>query len=415
MKPRPEPEQPERPGQDGMADVSALLEDSAEELYENAPCGYLSTLMDGTVVKINRTLLNWVGYTRAEVIGRLRFPDLLTVGGKLYHETHVAPLLRMQGELNGIALEIRTVNGSRLPVLVTSVVKTAGDGRQLLVRTTVFDARDRRAYESELLRARHEAEEARRIAERDRERLKSVLGTLQRSLLPPSLPKVPGLEAVAAYHAASQDDLSGDFYDLFALGGERWCFFLGDVCGKGPEAAAVTSLTRATLRAAALHAPEPISMLGTLNTALQERYTGDSSRYCTVIVGILAAERDGFTVTLAGGGHPPALLLCADGRACYVPTTGGMPVGLLPSPSFVVAEARLERGDTLLLYTDGITEARTYSGDGRYGDEALLAFAGRLAPTSAAATIAAATRLIESFGAGVDDDTALLALGVPPA
>ena len=306
-----------------MADVSALLEDSAEDLYENAPCGYLSTLMDGTVVKINRTLLNWLGYTRAEVIGRLRFPDLLTVGGKLYHETHFAPLLRMQGELNGIALEIRTVNGSRLPVLVTSVVKTAGDGRQLLVRTTVFDARDRRAYESELLRARHEAEEARRIAERDRERLKSVLGTLQRSLLPPSLPKVPGLEAVAAYHAASQDDLGGDFYDLFALGGERWCFFLGDVCGKGPEAAAVTSLTRYTLRAAALHAPEPISMLGTLNTALQERYTGDSSRYCTVIVGILAAERDGFTVTLAGGGHPPALLLCADGRACYVPTTGG--------------------------------------------------------------------------------------------
>lgn len=412
MDHRPEPEQP---GQDGMAAVSALLEDSAEDLYENAPCGYLSTLMDGTIVKLNRTLLNWLGYTRDEVVGRMRFPDLLTVGGKLYNETHVAPLLRMRGEISGIALEIRTANGGRLPVLVTSVVKTAGDGRQLLIRTTVFDARDRRAYESELLRARHEAEEAWRIAERDRERLKAVLGTLQRSLLPPSLPEVPGLEAVAAYHAASQDNLSGDFYDLFSLGGERWCFFLGDVCGKGPEAAAVTSLTRSTLRAAALHAPEPISMLGTLNTALQERYTGDSTRYCTVIVGILAAERDGFTVTLASGGHPPALLLRADGRADYVPTTGGMPVGLLPSPSFVVADVRLELGDTLLLYTDGITEARTYSGDGRYGDEALLAFAGKIAPASAAATIEAATRLIESFGDGLDDDTALLALGVPPA
>ncbi|MFI7454110.1 PP2C family protein-serine/threonine phosphatase [Nonomuraea sp. NPDC049714] len=409
MNDRPYPGAEPEPGQDG------LLEDSAEDLYENAPCGYLSTLLDGTIVKINKTLLSWLGHSRDEVVGRMRLPDLLTVGGKLYHETHIAPLLRMQGEISGIALEVRTANGARLPVLVTSVVKTAGDGRQLIIRTTVFDARDRRAYESELLRARHEAEEAWRIAERDRERLKSVLGTLQRSLLPPSLPEVPGLEAVAAYHAASQDDLSGDFYDLFPLGGGRWCFFLGDVCGKGPEAAAVTSLTRSTLRAAALHDPEPISMLGTLNTALQERYTGDSSRYCTVVVGILAADRDGFSVTLASGGHPPALLLRAGGRAGYLPTTGGMPVGLLPSPSFVVVEARLGPGDTLLLYTDGITEARTYTGDGRYGDEALLAFAERVAPASAAATIEAATRLIESFGAGLDDDTALLALGVPPA
>jgi sigma-B regulation protein RsbU (phosphoserine phosphatase) len=399
MNDRPDPGAEPEPGQDG------LLEDSAEDLYENAPCGYLSTLLDGTIVKINKTLLSWLGHTRDEVVGRMRLPDLLTVGGKLYHETHIAPLLRMQGEISGIALEVRTANGARLPVLVTSVVKTAGDGRQLIIRTTVFDARDRRAYESELLRARHEAEEAWRIAERDRERLKSVLGTLQRSLLPPSLPEVPGLEAVAAYHAASQDDLSGDFYDLFPLGGGRWCFFLGDVCGKGPEAAAVTSLTRSTLRAAALHDPEPISMLGTLHTALQERYTGDSSRYCTVVVGILAADRDGFSVTLASGGHPPALLLRAGGRAGYLPTTGGMPVGLLPSPSFVVVEARLGPGDTLLLYT----------GDGRYGDEALLAFAERVAPASAAATIEAATRLIESFGAGLDDDTALLALGVPPA
>ncbi len=394
--------------------MESLLEDSAEDLYENAPCGYLSTLMVGTIVKINRTLLTWLGRTRDEVVGRMRFSDLLTVGGRLYHETHFAPLLRMQGEISGIALEVRTANGSRLPVLVTSHVRTAGAGRSL-IRTTVFDARVRRAYERELLRARHEAEEAWRIAERDRERLKSVLGTLQRSLLPPSLPEVPGLEAAAAYHAASPDDLSGDFYDLFALDGERWCFFLGDVCGKGPEAAAVTSLTRATLRAAALHDAGPISMLGTLNTALQERYTGESARYCTVIVGILAAEGDGFTVTLAGGGHPPALLLRADGRAGYVPTTGGMLVGLLPTPTFVTAGIRLERGDTLLLYTDGLIEARTYTGDGRYGDEALLAFAGRVAPASAAATIQAATQLIESLGDGLDDDTALLALGVPPS
>ncbi|MGW6240272.1 histidine kinase, partial [Streptomyces sp. NPDC055094] len=72
---------------------TALLEDSAEELYEAAPCGYLSMLMDGTIAKINTTLLNWLGLDREAVMGRLRFPDLLTVGGKLYYETHFAPLL----------------------------------------------------------------------------------------------------------------------------------------------------------------------------------------------------------------------------------------------------------------------------------------------------------------------------------
>jgi sigma-B regulation protein RsbU (phosphoserine phosphatase) len=86
------------------ARFSALLEDSVEDLYEYAPCGYLSTLLDGTIAKINATLLGWLGLERAQVVGVRRFADLLTVGGRLYHETHFAPLLRMQGEINGVAL-----------------------------------------------------------------------------------------------------------------------------------------------------------------------------------------------------------------------------------------------------------------------------------------------------------------------
>ena len=109
--------------------------------------------MDGTIAKINTTLLDWLGLDRAAVVGRMRFTDLLTVGGKLYHETHFAPLLRMQGEISGIALEIKTADGGRIPVLVSSVVKRGSTGEPLLIRTTLFDARDRRAYEEELLRA----------------------------------------------------------------------------------------------------------------------------------------------------------------------------------------------------------------------------------------------------------------------
>ena len=95
------------------ATFSSLLEDSAEDLYENAPCGYLSTLLDGRIAKVNTTLLGWLGYTREELVGRRRFSDLLTVGGKLYHETHFAPLLRMQGEVGGVALELRAAGRHR--------------------------------------------------------------------------------------------------------------------------------------------------------------------------------------------------------------------------------------------------------------------------------------------------------------
>ncbi|MFI6093388.1 PP2C family protein-serine/threonine phosphatase [Streptomyces sp. NPDC051218] len=415
------------------AAFTALLEDSADDLYEMAPCGYLSTLMDGTIAKVNTTLLDWLGMKRQAVVGQIRFADLLTVGGKLYHETHFAPLLRMQGELRGIALELKGADGSRLPVLVSSVIKHGSEGDPLLIRTTVFDASDRRAYEQELLhrrqeaeraraeaeRARAEAEEARRQAEADRQRLADSLAVLQQSLVPSSLPAVPGLEAAVYYHTASPDRLGGDFYDLFALGDGRWAFFLGDVCGKGPQAASLTSLTRYTLRAAALHDPEPAAALATLNAVLHERYgaSGDP-RYCTVIFGVIqpGAEDGDITVRLASGGHPPALVLRADGTADYLTTPGGLLVGVLPAARFATAETALAAGDSLLLYTDGLTEARTGSTrESLFGDEALQAFAADHAPTTPHEMIAALTGLLESFGDGLDDDTALLALGVPAA
>lgn len=405
------------PGGEQEADTtdvafSALLEDSAEELYEQAPCGYLSTLMDGTIAKINTTLLEWLGLSRREVVGRLRFPDLLTVGGKLYHETHFAPLLQMNGEASGIALDIKTADGRRIPVLVTSKVKTSDDGEPLLVRTTIFDARDRRAYETELLRGRQAAEEARRQAEADRERLQEALAVLQQSLLPAELPTVPGLEAASYYHIASPDLLGGDFYDLFPLGADRWAFFLGDVCGKGPQAAAVTSLTRYALRTAALHDPDPVGVLTTLNTVLHERYASGEARYCTAVFGVLRPGSDHVGVHLASGGHPPALIQRADGSAHYLPTPGGMLIGALPEAQFTPASTQLFSGDTLLLYTDGLTEARTGPTRELYGDGALRTFTGAQPPAGPQALIAALTGLLTSFGDGLDDDTALLALGM---
>ncbi|WP_238412286.1 PP2C family protein-serine/threonine phosphatase [Saccharothrix deserti] len=384
--------------------VSALLEDSAEDLYENAPCGYLSTLPDGHIAKVNGTLLRWLGYQREELVGRRRFADLLSVGGKLYHETHFAPLLRMQGEVRGVALEMVAADGRRLPMLVNSTVKTSGDGEPLLIRTTVFDARDRRAYERELLRARQEAE-------RERDEIRRLATTLQRTLLPPVLPTVPGVEIATHYHHASPFEVGGDFYDVFPLADGRWGVFLGDVCGKGAGAAAMTSLTRYTLRSAAVYDPDPAAVLTNLNTVLNQEQDGGQPGFCTVTFGVLAVDPDGCTLTLASGGHPPGLLLRADGTVEYVETPGGQLIGILPDARVVTATVRLSAGDTFVLYSDGLIEARV--GDTRYSEQELLEFAATLASTAAADVVGALVDLLAGFGEGVEDDTAVLALGVP--
>jgi sigma-B regulation protein RsbU (phosphoserine phosphatase) len=384
----------------------ALLEDSAEDLYEHAPCGYLSTLMDGTIAKINTTLLGWLGHRRDELVGRRRFADLLTVGGRIYHETHIAPMLAMHGEAGGLALELRAASGARLPVLVTSTVKKGPDGTAQLIRSTIFDARDRRAYEEELLRAR-------RQADLERDRARELAAILQRTLLPPALPAVPGMEVAAHYHPASADEVGGDFYDLFPLTGGTWGFFLGDVSGKGAVAAAVTSLVRYTLRAAAVYDPDPVGVLRNLNTVLNQEFRGTDPRYCTALYGSLTPEAGGCAITLAGGGHPPAILIRAAGTVEFVNTPGGMLVGAVPDARFTKVALSLGPGDTLLLYSDGLTEARTTTGRARYSEEQLREFLTTPVPTTAPAVIAALKALLTSFGDGVEDDTALLALSIP--
>ena len=381
---------------------SALLEDSAEDLYENAPCGYLSTMLDGHIAKVNGTLLRWLGYSREQLVGRRRFADLLSVGGKLYHETHFAPLLRMQGEIGGVALELVAADGTRLPVLVNSTVKTSADGEPLLIRTTVFDASDRRAYERELLRARQEAE-------RERDEIRRLATTLQRTLLPPVLPAVPGVETATHYHHASPFEVGGDFYDLFPLADGRWGLFLGDVCGKGANAAAVTSLTRYTLRSAAVYDPDPAAVLTNLNTVLNQEV---GAGFCTVTFGVLTVEQDRCVLTLASGGHPPGLLLRADGAVEYVTMPGGQLIGILPDAHIATTTLHLGPGDTFVLFTDGLIEART-GGDTRYSEEQLLDFASTLSPASAGSAVEALVGLLDRLGAGVEDDTAVLAIGVP--
>jgi len=137
-----------------------LLEESAEELYDQAPCGYVSTDPDGLILKINETLLNWTGYRREELVGTVYFSALLTTAGKIFYETHFTLLLRMHGVAKEIALDLVCKDGQRRPALLSAVQKRGVDGTPLLNRITVFDATERRRYERELLIARKRAEQA---------------------------------------------------------------------------------------------------------------------------------------------------------------------------------------------------------------------------------------------------------------
>jgi sigma-B regulation protein RsbU (phosphoserine phosphatase) len=385
-----------------MTDTPA---DGLDDLYENAPCGYLTLTPDGRISRINTTLLRWLGYER-EALLAASFADLLTAGGRIHYETHFAPLLQLAGELSGISVELRCEDGSRIPVFVTANTKVDSRGTPILIRVMVQDAHDRRMYERELL-------DERRRAERERARVEVLAATLQRALLPPTLFPPDGLEAVAYHRPASTDEVGGDFYDLFPLSPNKWGFFMGDVAGKGAGAAAVTSLTRYTLRAAAVYDNDPVAVLHNLDAVLNHEYHGDDPRFCTVIYGVLTERDNGFDVELASGGHPPALVLRADGRAEYVSTDGGQLVGILADARFVSARLHLATGDTMVLYTDGLTEARTGAGTERYDDDgALLRFAAGHAPSTPAEIVESIRALLNGFGAGLEDDTAVLALGV---
>jgi PAS domain S-box-containing protein len=194
-----------------------------------------------------------------------------------------------------------------------------------------------------------------------------VARTLQASLLPPSLPEIPGVEAAARYYPAGHGvDVGGDFYDLFQTGPDRWWVVIGDVCGRGVEAAALTGLVRHTIRATALQGREPADVLRFLNDAiLAEQH---EVRFCTVALGKLELGPSGAGLELVCGGHPIPLLHRAGGEVVPAGHPGAL-LGVTPEPRLDPASVKLAPGDSLLLFTDGITERR--AGSDLFGEERL--------------------------------------------
>jgi serine phosphatase RsbU (regulator of sigma subunit) len=234
-----------------------------------------------------------------------------------------------------------------------------------------------------------------------------VARALQQTLLPSELPYVAGVDLAARYRASGRSNqVGGDFYDVFEAGDGEWAFVIGDVVGKGAEAASITSLVRATIQAAVLHGDDSAAALGLVDEALRRR---PSVQFCSAIHGRLHTDADGVVMRLLAAGHPPPLIVRAGGAVEAVEVAGTL-LGVSPAPAFGEAEARLAPGDALLLYTDGATELRGH--DPWRGEtvlrETLLASAGR--PVSEIVERVEHQALVLS-GGELRDDLALLGFG----
>ena len=238
-----------------------------------------------------------------------------------------------------------------------------------------------------------------------------IADRLQRSLLPPHLPDIRGVEIATRFRpAGDRNDVGGDFYDIFQTGPSRWAITIGDVCGKGPDAAAVTALARHTLRATAIRSgDQPDHLLRVLNDAMLVDNPTDF-QFCTVAFASLEVGNGSNRLSVSSGGHPLPVVLRAGGEVETVGAPGTL-LGVVPDPDVSCAEIDLFRGDTLVFYTDGITEARTPQG--LFGQEGLLKALRACAGCDAAEI---AERIDQSMldvqSGGLRDDVALVVVQI---
>jgi len=351
---------------------------------------------DGRVLDFNPAAETTFGYAREEAVGQVLAELIIPPALRELHREALQRYLRTREPgILGRRLELTAMraDGSVIPVELT--ITRVGEREPPVFAGFVRDITERRRTEERLTQLLELEREARLRAERAERSTRSIAETLQRSLLPPHLPEIPSVELGAAYRPAAGGTLvGGDFYDVFELGDDRWGVAIGDVRGKGAYAASVTALMRYTIRTAAVREPSAAAVLGVLNRALLANPEGGD--YCTAIYASLDVGFGRIALQLAVGGHPLPVLRTAAGETATVGVPGTL-LGAVAAPSLIDHELILEPGDSLTLYTDGVTETRTP--EGLFGVERLCALLGEL-PALDAGAIA---RRVEA--AVVDDPT----------
>ena len=290
----------------------------------------------------------------------------------------------------------------------------AAEDRRMAERDREAAARERRRslVDREMFAAELDrVQELRAEGLRHQHRAEQLAGALQRSLSPPSLPPIAGLDVAVHCEPCAPEDVGGDFYDVFPMAAGRTGFFFGDVCGKGPEAAAVTSLARYTMRTAAMLRELPDAILMDLNAALLMHNDGPM-RTCTAVYGQIDMSSGAAAVTLAVAGHPRPLIVRKDGSVQPTSAHGTM-LGAFDDPAFHTCAVHLGPGDAILIYSDGLL-------DTRLGGDRIDArrVAGLLAGTSHASAQDLVDRLMRALD-DVDrplrDDMAIMTLQRTPA
>ncbi|HEY1329861.1 MAG TPA: SpoIIE family protein phosphatase [Actinomycetota bacterium] len=268
-----------------------------------------------------------------------------------------------------------------------------------------FDGSDLALGEEFARRAAIAVDNARLFQERDR-----VAHTLQRSLLPPALPQIEGLDVAARYHPQRAGmDVGGDFYDVFEVGGGNWGVAIGDVCGKGAEAAAVMGVVRYTLRTSAIYERRPSALLRNVSEALLGQIA--DGRFCTIAYARIRPGEGGVRATIACGGHPLPFVVRADGSVEHAGAPGTL-LGVLRDVSFTDVVVDLHAGDSIVLYTDGVIDERTAIG--RRG----MAQVREVLADSSSLTAAEMARALDRYleparGERPPDDAAFVILRVP--
>jgi sigma-B regulation protein RsbU (phosphoserine phosphatase) len=246
-----------------------------------------------------------------------------------------------------------------------------------------------------------------------RKEAEELADTLQSTLLPPMPPTVPGMDIAARFRAGEAGlRIGGDFYDVFRLGANDWGIVLGDACGRGAAPASLAATARWCIRAAAVRAFSPGAVLRNVNAALIEDREGDD-QFCTALFARLELDTCGAWVTVANAGHPLPILVRASDKLA-VRGSSALPLGLFPDFEAGDERVGLGPGDFLVMYTDGITEARDDHGR-FFGDEGLLDVLKSCvgAPTAADVADAIMAAAAGSIVPGYGDDAAVLVVRVP--
>jgi serine phosphatase RsbU (regulator of sigma subunit) len=305
--------------------------------------------------------------------------------------------------------EIVSEHSGSFHSLVVAPMKLHGDVLGALTLASfseerTWDSRDLSLIEELARRAAGTVANARLDEERTQ-----LARKLRESLLPPRLPELTGAEVAARLQpAAAYREISGDFYDVFGVGPYDWVISMGDVSGRGFEAASTTALARHSIRAAAIHGAGPAATLAVLNDALLSQ--PPELRLCAAVVGLLAIGSAGARLSIANGGHPPPLHLHADGLVEPIVGSGTL-LGVMADPPLGEADVNLAVGDSVVFYTDGLTESRSNGRELRV-EELVSVIEGcvDLDATVTAASIDQA--LLEPERAHLRDDAAILVVRI---